>query len=331
MRLRFKIDTGADVTIITKKTWLAMKDIPRLEPTAVRLNSVGRQLKAFGQFMAVTKHRNTVYRFTVIVIEGEKMTNLLCGDVAADMGLMCRLEQVDASGGDDGRIGLMKTEPVTIKLKAGAKPLCLATAIRVPFPLMDAVKAELNNMVESGVIRSVTEPTDWCAAMVSVTKKTGAVRICVDLKQLNTAVRREHHMLPSLEDIAPKLAESKVFSTLDAASGCWQIPIDEDSQLLTTFITPFGRYAFCRLPFGISSGPEIFQRKMSTLLEDLGGVEVIMDDILVHGRNREEHDAPLNAVLRIINDSGLKLNRKICVFRKTELSYFGHLIGGDGI
>ena len=78
---------------------------------------------------------------------------------------------------------------------------------------------ELNNMVESGEIRYVTEPTDWCAAMVPVIKKTGAVRICVDLKQLNTAVRREHHILHSLEDIAPKLAEWKVFSTLDAQAG----------------------------------------------------------------------------------------------------------------
>ena len=248
-----------------------MKDKPRLEPIAIRLNSVGGQLKAFGQFMVVTKHRNTVYRFNMIVTEEEKMTNLLSRDVAADMGLVCRLEQVDASGDDDARIGLMKTEPVTIKVKAGAEPLYLTTARRVPFPLMDAVKEELNNMVESGVIRSVTEPTDWCAAMVPVIKKTGTVRICVDLKQLNTAVRREHHMLPSLEDIAPELAGSKVFSTLDAASGFWQIPIYEDSQLLTTFITPFGRYAFCRLPFGISSAPEIFQRKMSTLLEGLDG------------------------------------------------------------
>ncbi|KAK2187775.1 hypothetical protein NP493_154g00018 [Ridgeia piscesae] len=155
MPLRFKIDTGADVTIITKKTRLAVKDKPRLEPIAVRLNSVGGQLKAFGQFMAVTKHRNTVYRFNVIVIEGEKITNLLSRDVAADMGLVCRLGHVEASGDDDARTDLMKT---TIKLKAGAEPLCLTTARRVPFPLMDAVKAELNNMVESGVIRSVTEP-----------------------------------------------------------------------------------------------------------------------------------------------------------------------------
>ena len=103
------------------------------------------------------------------------------------------------------------------------------------------------------------------------------------------------------------------------------------AKLLITFITPFGRYAFCRLPFGISSAPEIFQRKMSTRLDGLDGVEVIMDDILVHGRNMEEHYARLNADLRKINNSGLKLNPKKCVFRKSELTYFGHLIGGDGI
>ena len=119
--------------------------------------------------------------------------------------------------------------------------------------------------------RSVSEPTDWFAAMVPVITKTGTVRICVDLKQLNTAVRREQHMLPSLEDIAPKLAESKVFSTLDAAGGFWQIPIDEDSQLLTTFITPFGRYAFCRLPFGISSDPGYFNARCRHYSNDWSG------------------------------------------------------------
>ena len=174
------------------------------------------------------------------------------------------------------------------------------------------------------MIRSVTKPQiASCAAMVPVINKTRAVHICIVLMQLNTAVRREHHLLHSLEDIAPKLAESKVFSTLDAASGFWQIPIDEASQLLI-FITTFARYMFCRLPFGIFSVPEIFLRKMSTLLEGLDGVEVIMDDILVHGRNREEHDTRLNAVLRISNDSGLKLSPRKCVFRKTELTYFGH-------
>ncbi|KAK2192037.1 hypothetical protein NP493_40g05007 [Ridgeia piscesae] len=86
------VDTRSRRTDTLPKTWLAMKDKPRLEPTTVRLNSVGGQLKALGQFMTVTKHRNTVYRFNMIVIEGEKMANLLSRDVAADMGLVCRLE-----------------------------------------------------------------------------------------------------------------------------------------------------------------------------------------------------------------------------------------------
>ena len=149
-RLRFKIDTGADVTIITKKTWLAMKDKPRLEPTAVRLNSVGGQLKACGQLLAITKHKNTVYRFNIIVIEGQNAINLLSRDVATDMELVCRLEQINASDTDTG-IGLMKTDSVVIKLKAGAQPLCITTARHVLFPLMGAVKAELDRMVTSGV------------------------------------------------------------------------------------------------------------------------------------------------------------------------------------
>ena len=177
------------------------------------------------------------------------------------MGLVKPLDQIGSS--KPASIGLMKTEPVIIKLNTGVEPSCLTTARRVPFPLMDDVKAELDRIVTSEVIRVVTEPTNWCSAMIPVVKKNGTVRICVDLKKLNIAVRLEHIMLPSLDNIAPKLAHSNVFSTLDAASGFWQIPLDENSQLMTTFITPFGRYAFRRLPFGISSAPEIFQRKMS--------------------------------------------------------------------
>ena len=107
---------------------------------------------------------------------------------------------------------------------------------------MDDVKAELDRMVTSEVIRVVIDPTGWCSAMVPVMKKNGTVRIWVDLRKLkHHYVCREHIMLPSLDDLAPKHAHSKVFSTLDAASGFWQISLDENSQLMTTFITPFGR------------------------------------------------------------------------------------------
>jgi hypothetical protein len=83
------------------------------------------------------------------------------------------------------------------------------------------------------------------------------------LKKINNSIKRENYMLPNLEDISPKLAGSTVFSKLDASSGFYQIPLHPDSSKLTTFITPMGRFCFKRVPFGISSGPEIFQRKMT--------------------------------------------------------------------
>uniref|UniRef100_A0A8C5MNF8 Gypsy retrotransposon integrase-like protein 1 n=1 Tax=Leptobrachium leishanense TaxID=445787 RepID=A0A8C5MNF8_9ANUR len=157
------------------------------------------------------------------------------------------------------------------------------------------------------------------------------VRICVDLKRLNEAVRRERYVMPTLEDIAPQLSGANFFSTLNASSGFWQIPLDPESQKLTTFITPVGRFCFRRLPFGISSAPEIFQREMSSLLRDHEGTVVVMDDILVYGSTKEEHDRRLLCVLQTVKESGLRLNKEKCHFGKPELCYFGHIISGEGV
>ncbi|KAL7872233.1 hypothetical protein SRHO_G00072160 [Serrasalmus rhombeus] len=112
-----------------------------------------------------------------------------------------------------------------------------------------------------GVITKVAKPTPWCAGLVVAPKtQPGKIRLCVDLIHLNKWVRRERHILPAVDHTLAMLAGAKVFTKLDATSGFWQIPLSEESSLLTTFITPFGRYAFNRLPFGISSAPEHFQR-----------------------------------------------------------------------
>lgn len=113
---------------------------------------------------------------------------------------------------------------------------------------------------------------------------------------MNNAVKRERYILPTLEDIAPKLVGAKVFSTLDASCGFWQIPLEANCRKLTTFITPMGRFCFKRLPFGITSAPEIFQRQMSELLKGHTGVVVVMDDVLVFGTTKEEHDKRLSRV-----------------------------------
>ena len=159
------------------------------------------------------------------------------------------------------------------------------------------------------LILILTEPTDWCAGMVVVPKANGDVRICVDLTKLNECVHRERHILPSVELTLAQLGEAKVFSKLDANSGFWQVKLAAESSKLTTFITPFGRFRFNRLPFGITSAPEYYQKKMSSILAGTPGVVCMIDDILVYGRNQEEHDKRLEAVLERIQEAGGTLPR----------------------
>ncbi|XP_056142138.1 uncharacterized protein pogzb [Lampris incognitus] len=193
------------------------------------------------------------------------------------------------------------------------------------------VKKELDRMVKSGVTEEIQEPTPWCAAMVPVPKKNGEVRICVDLKQLNKVVKRKKYVLPTMDDILPELANAQVFSLLDAASGFWQLPLDEEIAKLTTFITPFGRYFFHRVPFGITSAPEIFQREMSKVLQHQEGVVVFMDDILVYANTPEEHEQRLQNTLQTLEEAGLQLNNEKCLLRQTQLRYLGHIIDKDGV
>ena len=101
--------------------------------------------------------------------------------------------------------------------------------------------------------------------------------------------------------------------------------------MLTTFITPFGRYCFNRLPFGISSAPEIFQRTMSSILEGLDGVICRMDDILIHGRHQAEHDERIRAVLHRLQKVGLTLNNQKCEFSKGRIKFLGHIVDAQGV
>ena len=122
-------------------------------------------------------------------------------------------------------------------------------------------------MQKLGVISKVDILTDWCAGVVVVPKPDGRICICVDLTKLNESVLRETYPLPKIDNLLVQISESKFFSKLDCNSGFWQEKFNPDSRLLTTFITPFGRFCFNRMPLGIKSAPEHYQKKMSQILE----------------------------------------------------------------
>ena len=152
-------------------------------------------------------------------------------------------------------------------------------------------------MQSMGVISRVDKPIAWCAGMVVVPKKDGSVRICVDLKILNENMLREIHPLPKVDETLALFSGATCFSKLDANSGFWQIPLSDDSHLLTTFLIPYGRFCFNKLPFGVSCAPELFQKRMANIL-GLQGVVCQIDDVMVFGATRKEHDNRLFAVLQ---------------------------------
>ena len=187
------------------------------------------------------------------------------------------------------------------------------TPRRVAIPLEAELKKHIEQLEKMEVLKKVTEPTDWISSEV-VVRKGDKLRLCIDPKDLNKAVKRSHYPMPTIEEILPELTKAKVFSVADASNGLWQVKLDEPSSYLTTFWTPFGRYRWLSMPFGIATAPEEFQRRQHELLEGLQGIYNIADDILITGQGEtheeavQDHDCNLIAPLERAREVNLKLN-----------------------
>ena len=211
-----------------------------------------------GQFTGCLTHKQIKCQQEIFVVK-DLQKNLLGLPAIKALALIKRLQAVTLSDSyiKQSYLNLFKGlgtlgEECTIKLKHAAVPYALHTARRVSIPLRKKVEEKLLRMQTTGIISSVDDPSPWCAGMVVVPKSSGSVRICVDLTYLNQNVLREYHPLPNVDDTLAQLKVAKKFTKLDANSGFWQIPLAKTSQLLTAFITPFGRFYFNKLPFGIS-------------------------------------------------------------------------------
>ena len=207
---------------------------------------------------------------------------------------------------------------------------------RVTVTLQKEVKEKIAAMEKKGFIQKVTEPKEWISSMV-VVAKPGKIRICLDPRDLNKAIQRPKYQMPTLEEVLPRLSKAKVFTTLDAKDGFYQIGLDEASSKKTTFWTPFGRYRYLRMPFGISLAPEEFERRLHEQLSGLDGVDILRDDILVagYGETQEEaeanHDQNLRKLLDRARKVNLKLNRKKMNLKKQQVKFMGHMITKGGL
>ena len=342
-----KIDTGSQINCIPNHIFRKLNLKHPLVPSNARLTSyTGDRLPVHGKIQLHCKYNNKSVCTDFYVVESSAPP-LLSLKTSVDLDLL-RLTYAVNMNESLGKSDLNKDTVLSeykdlfkgiglfqgmcsLNLKKDAIPV-VCPPRKTPFGLREKLKTELDSMESKQIICKVTEPTEWVNSLVCVEKQsTGKLRVCLDPKALNENIQRPYYPLRSIDDITSKLHGAKYFSVLDATKGYWSIKLDDHSSYLTTFNTVFGRYRYLRLPMGIRSSQDIFQRKIDETFENLDGVTSIIDDLLVFGSTRTEHDRNLRNVLERAKAVGLRFNPDKLKIGLTEVKYFGHVISADGL
>lgn len=172
---------------------------------------------------------------------------------------------------------------------------------RLPFSVRDAVSAELNRLLAADIIKRVD-----ASPIIVTQKKSGDIRMCVDLREPNKLIVVDGYPIPHIEELFSQLRGAVMFSTIDLANAYHQVPLHEESRDLTAFITQDGLLRSKRVCYGLASAPAAFQKLMSTI--HVPGVQFYLDDITVFGDSAASHDAHLKTVLHKLQEAGLRLN-----------------------
>jgi hypothetical protein len=187
-------------------------------------------------------------------------------------------------------------------------------------------------MEVSGIIRRSYSP--WASPVVIVGKKEGDKRLCIDYRKLNAATKVDAYPLSRIDDLLDSLGGSQWFTTLDLASGYWQVAMHPEDVERTAFIIPNGLYEFLVMPFGLNNAPGTFQRLMNWVLRDFIGIFVVvyLDDVIIHTKGTFElHIDHITQVFRALRDAHLSIKLKKCHFCYPSLAFLGHIVGQGGL
>ena len=202
---------------------------------------------------------------------------------------------------------------------------------RPPIHLREAAEEEVKKMLKDDVIEPSNSP--WASPVVLVKKKDGSLRYCIDYRKLNAVTIKDSYPLPRIDDSLDTLRNAKYFTTLDLASGYWQIELSDDAKEKSAFCTTSGLYQFRVMPFGLTNAPATFQRLMERVLAGLQWkiCLVYIDDIIIFSSSIEDHLKQLNEVFTRLRKAGLKLKPKKCHLFKRKVQYLGHVVSESGI
>ena len=346
------VDTGASINVLDQNTFEKLKEV-ELKPTKVKaypFNSK-KPVEFRGKFETLIESKSRYCVATFYVMHEEGTGCLLSGNTAQELGVVqFNLNKIADSQDPTANtkdqaiqaiieeykevftgLGKLKNHAVKLNIDKAAIPQAQPQR-RIPFHIRKNVKHAVKELQKDDIIEAVpeTQPTPWVSPIVAVPKKDDTVRICVDMRMANQAINRVRYPIPTVNDISLDLNGAKYFSKLDLAQAYHQLPLDEESRYITAFSTHVGLFRYKRLAYGINASAEIFQHALQQSLQGIQGVRNIADDIIVHGKSREEHDKALRNCLKRLQEKGLTLNAKKCSFLQPTLEFFGQIFSAEG-
>uniref|UniRef100_A0A7I4YHH5 RNA-directed DNA polymerase n=1 Tax=Haemonchus contortus TaxID=6289 RepID=A0A7I4YHH5_HAECO len=226
---------------------------------------------------------------------------------------------------------LTQTNVVTHDIDVGGNPPIRQKTRPVPYGIRADVDTMLRDLKERNVIEDSQSP--WASPIVLVAKKDGTTRLCVDYREVNKVTKKDSYPLPPIDITLQNLLGKRWFTSLDLASGYWQVPLSERAKEISAFTTTSGQFQFRVLPFGLTTAPAKFQRLMDKVLGDLIGpeVSVYIDDILIATDSIPRHADLLRKVLLAFRKAQLKVKPQKCRIMEPSLEFLGHVVDADGV
>ncbi|XP_055714231.1 uncharacterized protein K02A2.6-like [Phlebotomus papatasi] len=342
------IDSGSTHNVIDEKTWLYMKKsglevINSTTECKEKLKAYGQNsyLQIVGQFEAVVmiedngKDYKTSAKFFVVKNGSQpllgKITATILGVLIVELP-STRKSQINSTSAERviTPFPRIKGVKLVIPIDESVPPVSQHPR-RPPIALQRKVEEKLNELLRLDIIEEAVGHSLWVSPVVVVPKGVDDIRLCIDMRLANKAIKREHYMIPSFDDFLPHLTAARVFSRIDIRNAYHQVELDEKCRYITTFITHKGVFRYKRLMFGISCAPEMFQTIMEQMLAKCSNTLNYIDDVVVFGKNEEEHDHVLRQVLDTLRKRDVLLNQEKCIFKVPEIVFLGHRISGKGI
>ncbi|XP_062711752.1 uncharacterized protein K02A2.6-like [Aedes albopictus] len=343
-----QLDCASDITIIATPTWEAIGK-PAIEASEIAaISASGDRINIVGEFKAQLTIKNSTNEGIVYVSSNPDL-NVLGIDTIELFDLWAvpfnslvnavhqkpqdTVEKLRLKFSEVFQSSLGKCTKAKVKLylKPDARPVYCPKR-PVAYAALPKVDAELQRLQDKGIISPV-KFSDWATPIVVVRKSDNvSVRICGDYSTgLNNALESDGHPLPHPDDIFADLAGCRYFSQLDLSDAYLQVEVEEKSQKYLTINTHRGLFKYNRLPPGIKSAPGAFQRIIDSMVAGIPGVKPYLDDIMIAGRTKEEHDQRLNEVLERIKAYGFHLRMDKCRFGLSQIKFLGHIIDQDGL